>query len=135
MGINLKLIEQTLLQMLEIQIRTTALNKSILLLGGQEPHDVIMLSLLTTVPFDRDSVELIENIINGPFFYRLEGACVSAFGLSYASMLREYAGTISATFDQLDEIDEMDDNFSEEIDPLSSFADASSFFEHSEKMC
>ena len=34
MGINLKLIEQTLLQMLEIQIRTTALNKSILLLGG-----------------------------------------------------------------------------------------------------
>lgn len=50
-------------------------------------------------------------------------------------MLREYAGTISATFDQLDEIDEMDDNFSEEIDPLSSFADASSFFEHSEKMC
>ena len=121
--------------MLEIQIRTTALNKSILLLGGQEPHDVIMLSLLTTVPFDRDSVELIENIINSPFFYRLEGACVSAFGLSYASMLREYAGTISATFDQLDEIDEMDDNFSEEIDPLSSFADASSFFEHSEKMC
>lgn len=135
MGINLKLIEQTLLQMLEIQIRTTALNKSILLLGGQEPHDVIMLSLLTTVPFDRESVELIENIINSPFFYRLEGACVSAFGLSYASMLREYAGTISATFDQLDEIDEMDDNFSEEIDPLSSFVDTSSFFEHSEKMC
>lgn len=90
-------IANGLINLLHVQLHTLVVNSAVLHAAQQNNKDFIMLSFLSSIPFDIDYADVIEEMINmddGRKMMELELLAIAAFGISYISLLRTYKNSI-----------------------------------------
>lgn len=92
-----------LIDLLEIQLRTLAINKPIIAASdiSLRYKDLILLSMLSTIPFEKESVPVINAIFDLSNIYDLESICESCFDISYIDILTEYSRSIDKAYDAI----------------------------------
>ena len=90
-------IAKGLFTLLHAQAHTMTTNYGVLMSTGQNMRDIIMLSFLTTIPFESLYVDIIDEIIemnNGQNMKEIDIVTKTLFNVSYIDSLNLYKDTI-----------------------------------------
>lgn len=90
-------IAKGLFTLLHAQAHTMTTNYGVLMSTGQNMRDIIMLSFLTTIPFESLYVDIIDEIIemnNGQNMKEIDIVTKTLFNVSYIDSLNLYKNTI-----------------------------------------